>query len=288
MAISTGRKRSRALSCLATVAVAAALVGTTAATASAAPAKPAPAPEFELDAVDSSGNHHSYFLNGAREMHLNSTLGKWKYTATANVNPWTDTEFPMYRGSYAWFPSGFVAYHSTPEGARKADEGWNAYDYDRILAPGSLSGDEMYDVIARDKSGVLWLHEARPDGTLKPRTRIGGGWGIYTDIAGKGDLTGDGKADIVAKDKNGILWLYQGTGDAKAPFAKRTRVGGGWNQFNYLVSGGDVNLDGRVDLLARDTKGAMWLYKGTGDAKAPFAKRVRLDDRDWSSYTYMG
>ncbi|WP_161789790.1 FG-GAP repeat domain-containing protein [Streptacidiphilus neutrinimicus] len=90
------------------------------------------------------------------------------------------------------------------------------------------------------------------------------------------DFTGDGKADLLARDHSGALWLYPGTGRAAAPYGTRIRVGGGWNAYTNLVAAGDLTGDGRDDLVARDTAGRLWLYRGTGQATRPFLPRVLI------------
>ena len=52
----------------------------------------------------------------------------------------------------------------------------------------------------------------------------------------------------MARDSAGTLWLYRGTGNAQAPFAPRTRIGGGWQIYNQLVGAGDMTGDGHPDL----------------------------------------
>lgn len=69
------------------------------------------------------------------------------------------------------------------------------------------------------------------------------------------------------------MWLYKGTGNWKAPYAPRTRVGGGWNTYTQLIGLGDSNMDGKPDLLAIDQNGTGWRYRGTGNAQPPFATR---------------
>ncbi|MFB7600628.1 FG-GAP repeat domain-containing protein [Streptomyces sp. NPDC056160] len=163
--------------------------------------------------------------------------------------------------------------------------GWNIYN--RVLSTGNLGGAAYDDLLARDSSGVLWLYLGYGNGKLTSRYKVGGGWNAYTDLAGKGDLTGDGKDDIVAKDTSGVLWLYKGTGNSKSPFAARTRIGSGWNTYNTLLSVGDINHDGITDLLARDKNGALWLYKGTGKASAPYASRVKIGSSGWNTYRIL-
>ncbi|MFD0428612.1 FG-GAP repeat domain-containing protein [Streptomyces zhihengii] len=123
--------------------------------------------------------------------------------------------------------------------------------------------------MARDRSGVLWLYLGKGDGTFTARTRVGGGWGGYTSVAAGGDLTGDGRADLVASDASGVLWLHRGTGDRSAPFAARTRVGGGWGIYDSLTLAGDLAGAKAGDLLARDHSGVLWLYLGKGTAPSP-------------------
>ncbi|MEU2073262.1 VCBS repeat-containing protein [Streptomyces sp. NPDC013489] len=153
-------------------------------------------------------------------------------------------------------------------------KGWDTYR--TVLSPGSIGGAKEADLLGVDKTGVLWSYLARPDGSLTARTRVGGGWGQYDQVEGQADLSGDGRADIVARDKAGVLWLYQGTGDYKAPFAGRTKIGSGWNVYDRLLSVGDLDLDGRTDLIARKPNGDLFRYSGSGSAPAVFQKPVKI------------
>ncbi|MER7725177.1 VCBS repeat-containing protein [Streptomyces sp. NPDC096323] len=168
--------------------------------------------------------------------------------------------------------------------SEQVGKGWNIYT--TVLSPGSLGGAPEADLIGLDKSGVLWGYLGYPDGTVTARTRIGGGWGQYNQLAGQADLTGDGKADIVAQDKSGVLWLYKGTGNYKAPFAARTKIGGGWNVYDRLLSVGDLDADGRTDLVARKLNGDLFRYSGTGSASAVFKSPVQIG-RGFQAYNLL-
>ncbi|MFI6420096.1 FG-GAP repeat domain-containing protein [Streptomyces sp. NPDC050842] len=157
---------------------------------------------------------------------------------------------------------------------KNVGRGWDIYR--TVLSPGNLGGAKEADLIGVDRAGVLWSYLGYSDGRLTTRVRVGGGWGQYTELAGQGDLTGDGRADITARDKAGVLWLYKGTGDYKAPFAGRTKIGGGWNVYDRLLSLGDSDADGKADLLARKTTGELLRYSGTGDAARPFTAPVQI------------
>ncbi|MEW2555599.1 VCBS repeat-containing protein [Streptomyces zhihengii] len=183
---------------------------------------------------------------------------------------------------YVWDTDGHLAYSSGEGEFVEVGGGWNIYG--KAYSPGDLGGAAGADIIARDGAGRLFIYLGHGDGRLTGRTEIGGGWQIYSQIAGVGDLSGDGRNDIVARDGSGTLWLYKGTGNFRAPFEPRTEIGGGWNLFNHLVGVGDLDNDGRSDLVARDTAGALWRYSGTGDAAAPFKPRVKIGNSGWNTY----
>ncbi|MFE5709606.1 FG-GAP-like repeat-containing protein [Streptomyces sp. NPDC056501] len=152
--------------------------------------------------------------------------------------------------------------------------GWNTYD--RIITTGHIGGSRGGDLVARDKSGVLWFYEGKEHHKtpFATRTRIGGGWQIYRQITGGSDVTGDGRNDVLATDKTGVLWLYPGTGNSKTPFTARKRIGGGWGFYNQLTATGNLAGGPAGDLVTRDTQGGLWLYLGKGNGT--FAPRTRV------------
>jgi hypothetical protein len=85
--------------------------------------------------------------------------------------------------------------------------------------------------------------------------------------ASTADVTGDWRDDLVARETAaGRLWLYPGNGATTGvPFSARTVSGSsGWAGFTMVETPGDLDGDGRVDLIARDAAGALWLYPGRG------------------------
>ncbi|MFE5632006.1 FG-GAP repeat domain-containing protein [Streptomyces sp. NPDC056543] len=163
--------------------------------------------------------------------------------------------------------------------------GWNIYD--QIIPTGNLSGAPHADLVARDRSGGLWLYEgtgATPGAPLSPRKFVGGGWQIYDKVVSGSELTGDGKADLLATDRAGVLWLYAGTGNTSAPFSPRKKIGAGWGVYNHLIAAGNLGGASGGDLLARDREGVLWLYLGKGDGS--FASRTKVGG-GWNAYSQL-
>ncbi|MFD3946235.1 FG-GAP repeat domain-containing protein [Streptomyces sp. NPDC058579] len=159
--------------------------------------------------------------------------------------------------------------------------GWSVYNL--LVGPGDLSGDGKGDLLARDKSGNLYLYKGSGTGDhLATRIKIGAGWGAFNQIVGAGDYSGDGRADIVTRDGAGGLFLYRGTGSATAPFMAKVKIGSGWNTYTKLVAPGDLNGDGKAELLGVNAAGELWRYSPTG--AAAFGPRVKIGT-GWQIYT---
>ncbi|WKX73065.1 VCBS repeat-containing protein [Streptomyces sp. XD-27] len=306
MARLSGRTRGRAAARLTTAAIAAALVGTSAGAAVADSPAPAPAPVKSLHkaterlgdlpqaaprtagvaaapilplfAATRSGDLYMYRANGHGGLKAREFVTRWQ-TIDASVQAVTGNNVALYTRT----PDGTLNYS---DGAvKRIGTGWGQYDLLRSV--GNVGGAKQADLLARDRSGALWLYLAKSDGTLTGRKKVGTGWGQYTQLAGQGDLTGDGKADLVAVDRSGVAWLYKGTGDYTKPFASRSRIGTGWGQFNHVLSTGDLTFDGRADLVARDKAGALWVYAGTGRASAPFKAKKKIGASGWNQYAQL-
>jgi hypothetical protein len=67
---------------------------------------------------------------------------------------------------------------------------------------------------------------------------------------------------VLARDSSGILWIYPGTGTGHLGWP--TSAGDGWNNMTAISAAGDLNSDGKPDLVARNTNGTLLIYPGTG------------------------
>ncbi|WP_148076787.1 GH25 family lysozyme [Frigoribacterium sp. PhB24] len=176
-------------------------------------------------------------------------------------------------------PDGTLWFYATdgPKGAgvgfasgTRIGTGWGVFN--QIVLTGDLNGDDKDDIVARRSDGTLWLY---PGTGASPTTgaglgkgiQIGSGWSIFTDVIAAGDTDGDGRTDLVARKSDGTLWLYAGTGRAgsgQETFRAGTQIGSGWNAFAQVVGVGDMDGDGRDDLVAKRATGALALYRGQG------------------------
>ncbi|WP_435972229.1 hypothetical protein [Streptomyces sp. Qhu_M48] len=182
--------------------------------------------------------------------------------------------------AYTQLESEHVMLKADPH--RLIGPGWQIYD--QIEVTGNVAGSEVADLVARDRTGVLWLYQGDGRGGFSARVRVGGGWQAYHHIAGGSDLTGDGRADLAAVDKAGDLWLHKSTGKAATPFAARKKIGSGWGIYNQLVAVGNVAGGAAGDLFARDRAGVLWQHLGKSDGT--LAPRTKVGG-GWNTYLHL-
>ncbi|MEU6479945.1 FG-GAP-like repeat-containing protein [Streptomyces sp. NPDC047017] len=165
--------------------------------------------------------------------------------------------------------------------------GWNGM---ANLAAGDLDQDGKDDIVGTEKSsGKLFLYKGTGSG-LASRTEIGsGGWNGMSNIF-VGDFNGDGIDDVGGNEiDTGKLYLYKGKGDGTISGASgRVEIGsGGWNGVDKVVSPGDMNKDGKDDLVATEkSTGKLYLYKGTGSG---LSSRTEIGSGGWNGISgYAG
>ncbi|WP_129769155.1 FG-GAP-like repeat-containing protein [Streptomyces sp. L-9-10] len=237
----------------------------------------------------SNGHLYDYEPNGTGGVKAAVDLGGGFGEATALVQAGQSENGA---GSDLYFRMANTLYYTAERGSETkiVGNGWDIFNL--LMSPGNLGGTAQDDIVGRDAAGALWLYQGKADGMLLARIRIGtAGWNGMDVLTGRGDYTGDGKSDLIARSTTGTLYIYPGTGNATADAAlgARVTVGTGWGTATYktLVSTGDSNGDGKADLIAVDPAGALWLFKGTGNASAPFAARVQIGTTGWTAFNTL-
>jgi GH25 family lysozyme M1 (1,4-beta-N-acetylmuramidase) len=158
-----------------------------------------------------------------------------------------------------------------------------------IASPGDFDSDGRPDLLQRAWDGTLWLQRGLGNGTYDARRMIGWGWDRYDAILGVGDYNRDGRSDLVARSTDGSLWFYPGTGvvnSSNEGYGAATKIGDyGWDAFDVLVGAGDIDRDGRTDLLARRPGGPLILYSGSGNGQVGVARQLAGDFTSYKSLT---
>jgi hypothetical protein len=85
----------------------------------------------------------------------------------------------------------------------------------------------------------------------------------YTSMALSPDMTGDALGEIVAVHRQGDVHLYPATADKTGNLQARRVVETGVGNVRILAPG-DINTDGKADLVYIDQAGDLWLKAGDG------------------------
>ncbi len=157
---------------------------------------------------------------------------------------------------------------------------------DSVLVPvGDMNGDRCADVFARVGDQ---LRAYRPGcGEIvtasSPYTLIGAGWAQYDQLTSTGDVNGDGFIDLIARQAStGDVYVYAGTADHR--LKARVRIGTNWKLYKRIVGAGDLNGDGRGDLLGVDSAGVLWRYYGTSTGGVSARAQV---GGGWGAYSAL-
>ncbi|MFI6009942.1 trypsin-like serine protease [Streptomyces sp. NPDC051243] len=144
----------------------------------------------------------------------------------------------------------------------------------QILVPGDVSGDALPDLLTVDSGGTLWRYPGNGKGGFGSRVELGTGWQAYAQVVAHGDFTGDGRPDVVGRTSAGALYIHPSGTTGTYPFGSRRLVSRSvFKSATALAAVGDVNGDGRADLVTRTGSGTLWLHKGNGNGT--FATAVK-------------
>ncbi|MGA4669818.1 ExeM/NucH family extracellular endonuclease [Propionibacteriaceae bacterium Y1923] len=141
--------------------------------------------------------------------------------------------------------------------------GRNWQNMDIVTYVGSLDGSANRYVVARSQADNRLYRYTMSATGLTGATVIGQNWQGMSSLFSVGDFNGDGLSDLMGiRASDGTLWLYLGQRDGKIGYARQ--VGRGWSTFKAAFSPGDLNRDGRFDLVGVRNDGVMFGYTNNG------------------------
>jgi hypothetical protein len=138
--------------------------------------------------------------------------------------------------------------------------GWKGKDL--VTAGHDLTRDGIPDLVARDRrTKVTTVHPGTAQGGFGDPVLETDRFSTVDQLVGVKDLTGDGRPDVVARTADdAALWVYPGNGNGG--FRHRQKLSGDWSRFGLTAGAGDLDGDGRNDLVARSA-GKLYLVPGT-------------------------
>jgi len=171
----------------------------------------------------------------------------------------------------------------------RSERGWSNYD---VLA-GDVNGDGRTDLIWNETGDInrTYVGLASRNGTftfLAAQDRSERGWSNYDVLTG--DVNGDGRTDLIWNETGDINRTYVGLANRNGTFtflAAQDRSERGWS--NYDVLTGDVNGDGRTDLIWNETGDINRTYVGLANGNGTFTFLGAQDrqERGWSNYDVL-
>ncbi|MHA7153628.1 GH25 family lysozyme [Arthrobacter sp. TMN-50] len=160
-------------------------------------------------------------------------------------------------------------YPSTGRGAlatkMQIGNGWGSA---RSIHQVDWNDDGVLDILAQWSTGRLSVYHGRPAGGFDAaRILAASGWGgMQLSV---GDWVRGARPSITGVRSDGSLhyWAQTGSGSLASP----RQVGHGFNQMQIVMT--DFDKNGSQDLLARNSKSQLVLYKGNGDGRFASATR---------------
>jgi len=172
--------------------------------------------------------------------------------------------------------------------------GWTVKDYVRMV--GDVNGDEKDDLVGFGLDGVYVAlsngSSFDPIGKWSSSFDLSHGWTVSQYVRTVGDVNGDGKADAVGFGLDGV-YVALSNGASFGPISKWTSAfdsSHGWTVKDYVRTVGDVNGDGKADLVGFGLDGVyVALANASGDGFDPVSKWTSSFDlsHGWTVKDYV-
>jgi hypothetical protein len=155
-------------------------------------------------------------------------------------------------------------------------------DMVQLVGVGDFDRDGKNDLVGKKaKKQKLLLFRGKGNGKFKKTKVVANPW-TYERVIAAGDVNRDGIADLYARDADGKLWLLRGDGTGKLK-KNADKMNGSWSSYSVLGGYGDLDNDGKPDLLARHKKTKRtFVFPGKGGRKG-FGQRFG----GWSKFSAM-
>lgn len=154
-------------------------------------------------------------------------------------------------------------------------KGWS--NRPEVLISPDLTGDGLLDLVSTSEKGVLRIRPGKDAGKFKATSKVVKTTRGHTLMTAVGDINKDGRNDLVARHKGRMVALL---GTTKGGFV-RSVLAKGMGNYGQFIGVGDQNGDGSADVFARDVKGGLYMYAGTGSGS--FGARSAVAG-SWSAY----
>jgi len=164
-------------------------------------------------------------------------------------------------GTLADLPFNHVIIDASPDLTRPAK------------AVGDMNGDGFIDIVCGSSTGLFWYEYPTWTKHMIDPTRVENNFGFCVDMQ-VGDINGDGYLDVVVGDYEAthtVRW-YENPGPklaAAGPWKSHVLYTFEW-AFNHDVELGDINRDGKLDVLLRGPRGqTVIMFQNSPDSWIP-------------------
>jgi hypothetical protein len=163
--------------------------------------------------------------------------------------------------------------------------GWNQAQYYSTIQAANIDGDPGEELFGRSRTGItaweydgsmgVWNPLLLLEGAGAPSDANGWDQAQYYSTIQAADIDGDGVDELFGRGGDAVsVWKYDGNAATWRflPELSGLSDAGGWNQPQYYstITHGDVDGDGREELLARGSDGMhVWTLTGSGWATMP-------------------